>query len=221
MDYVWEQVLGKDLNCISFKQADVFSPYFETTGKEQTTSQSIEYNGMYRYGDIFERLYENKAHISDETRAICFDVITHLLVQLDLLKGMSHKEYERYWYRKKILSGSYGVDIADLYKLLRRNQQYLIAFYMQKMNRNGPCTQIFAKAVIDLLGQGVVYSSRIRDKQLYIYVGRKKNKKDEQIVLLAENLFLPLDYKSEIFWNHHFGVLNEPCTLQYGTIQIL
>ena len=91
MNYIWEAVEeGKE---VCFKQADVFSPYYETASivEEKNGKITVEYNSLFRYESIFAPLL-SEDEATEEWKEKMFDIITHVLVDG---KATSRVEYRK------------------------------------------------------------------------------------------------------------------------------
>ena len=227
MNYLWENFLEIDPKKQYIRQAEVFSPYFEIMEEDASDSDStkqggtIEYNGMYRFGKIFAPLYENRNPGSSQSVEGCFDVISHFLVEMDLLKGMTKEEYKLRSLMEEIKRGGYGRENGEIFRQLDAFKQYKICHYMQMTENSGASPAIFARCVTDLLEKGTVYANKIQPETMMVYVGCSCNKEDDRLLELLQRLFLPLSFKVQIFWEHHFGLVDKNETLQYENIQII
>lgn len=220
MNCVWEVALdGKE---VSYEQADWFSPYYEIAEIERSNEDKIKvsYNSFFRYEQVFSAVLsledENK-----EWKNILVDLGTHILVEQELTNGWTKKEILLRNIMYQLKSGVYGTEIKRQYQLLNSMQKYRIACYMVEQIKCGASVAMYAKALIDLLGTGVVYKNKDMSKELLIYVGEKKTQEKEELLKLINDIFLPLEYAVRIFWDTHFGVIGESRTLRYGQIELL
>ncbi len=227
MNYLWENFLDTNQKNQYVRQAEIFSPYFEimeeSISDEDSTKQGgiLEYNGMYRFGKIFAPLYENKNPGSSQPIDLCFDVISHFLAEMDLLKGMTKEEYKLRSLMEEIISGGYGRENGEIFRQLDVFKQYKICHYMKLIENAGASPAIFARCVTDLLEKGTVYANKIQSRTIMVYVGCSCNKEDDRLLELLQHLFLPLSFQVQIFWEHHFGLVDKNETLQYENIQII
>lgn len=54
-----------------------------------------------------------------------------------------------------------------------------------------------------------------------MYVSNNENTEDAEVIALVQELFLPLGYELDIFWEKHFAVIGQEQTMQLDEIKLL
>lgn len=223
MDYIWESLLNNKED-VFFKQAKVFSPYYEPSPEYLNSSDKyqsvVEFNSMYRFEDICLPLFTAQVGKEEEWRDYLFDMIIHMLINEDLRDGITKKEYRIRYTMISVNQGAYGKWAKENFCNLTRENQYLAAQYIVEQENMGESVQLFSKASIELLFVGAVYQNSIKTKELLLYVGIEKTVEYDTIIKIAENFFLPIDYSLRVFWKTHFGLIGEKQTMNYEKIEI-
>ena len=102
MNYAWEAVLqaerhGREREGLRFVEASDPSPYIEVSvmdlNLESPEEDTVEINQLYRFGDVFGRLFDRNIEGMEQTRQVFFDVCMHYIVQLDLRQGLSGEDF--------------------------------------------------------------------------------------------------------------------------------
>lgn len=122
---------------------------------------------------------------------------------------------------QEIRSGIYGKENRELFDELDSRRQDKLCYYICKMIHSHANVMLYSRCVTDLLEKGIVYFHIAKPETLLIYVGCSKNTRDSRLLTLIDHMLLPLPYNTQIFWEHHFGVIGRAETLQYGAVQII
>ena len=78
-----------------------------------------------------------------------------------------------------------------------------------------------ADVMVRTLEKGIVYKNKCREKQILLYVSNNENTEDAEVIALVQELFLPLGYELDIFWEKHFAVIGQEQTMQLDEIKLL
>lgn len=220
IDYIWEFAFQEKQ--VHFKQAKLFSPYFEISeiAEEGTNEITVFYNSLCRYAKVFGTLLEAEGDY-ESWKNLLVDIGTHILIEQELLNSRSVKEMNIRRIMKQLEDGTYGADIKMQYSLLGRMQKYRLACFMVEQLQCGEAVTMYAKALIGLWETGVVYKSTDMQRCLLVYAGEKKSREKENILKLVEEIFLPIGYEVRVFWDTHFGIVGIPRSLKYDQIELL
>ena len=195
MEELWNTI-SRDKDKIRYHQAESYSPYSEyaANGIQQTSDglTHITMNSFYRYDRIMQPLFGNQ-NISEKHREWLFDIYMHYLTALTYKSGVTYQEYEIRQRWSAIERGEYGEQIRS----------------------------IFTEILVAIMQTGIIYKNELDEKELYLYMNRKDNHADEEMINMIKELFLPLDYRVRIFWGNHFAVLGEAQTTLIDEIEIL
>lgn len=220
MEYIWEYFCGINNVDVHIQQAEIISPYYEMPPEQENLPDEVAYNPMYRYASIFFPLLLEMEE-SKEMESWYLDIFSHYLVQVDLKSGLSYGECRRNDFIDKALSGEYGRDVAETFGHIVSGKQYILAHYFVTAEETEALMMLFSRALMELMGTGVLYQDK-DDMDYYIYyAGREENQRDKRLIGLTVEMLLPLGKKIRILWNNHFGICNEDVTMQDGNIEII
>lgn len=220
MRYIWEVFLKPENEEVYVRQAEVVSPYYEMASQAEITDGQIEYNAMYRYESIFAPLLTQEG-LSPELESWYVDILTHFLAKLDIKSGLSVDEYRRRQCMQEMKDGSLGEEIQKYCSQLETQVLYQVAAYYTLAEKTEATVSLFAKALIEIVGTGVLYKDKDEQDLFYYYVGRTENQKDTMIIQLVRDMLLPLGKELRIFWNQHFGICGQDITMQADEIVIV
>lgn len=100
MNYIWDILLrareqGFPDTDIFFCQAKDCSPWYEQSfsclNETQIVDPCIEINTLYRFADIFQELLHEQTRT--ELRKFLLDLAVHILVDRELLSGLSSQDF--------------------------------------------------------------------------------------------------------------------------------
>lgn len=212
MRYIWEAFLNPENQDVYVRQADVVSPYYEMAPQAEITDGQVEFNAMYRYEDIFAPILTEEC-LSPEMEKWYVDIIVHFLVYVDMKSGLSVDEYRRRECINGLREGIFGDELRTISEQLDDDILYQLSVYYVISEKTEATVSLFAKALIKLMGTGVLYQDTDETDTFYYYVGRAENQKDFMIIQLVIKMLLPLGKKVRIFWNHHFGICGQDITM--------
>lgn len=235
MNFIWDIVLqaeaqGMDKAELLFQQAKEFSPYceqaFSCINQDWLDGTAVEINALYRFSHIFQELLhpELLARPENQDLAECaacfFDVIVHLLSEIDLKHGLTKREYFVRQVRAELLGGTYGQKAAEAAALMERKLQYSLANELLTQIQTGTSLQIFRRVVRTVFDSSIIYQSNYNGKELLLYLGEKETKEKEQMARLLLDLFLPFGFSARLFWDYHFGIIGVDATMQADGIAL-
>lgn len=222
MEDVWKRII-KDQSTVRYEQADFFSPYCESvTGSIKGLSDGsdlIQLNTFYRYDDIFLSLFE-RTDISEENRKWMLDCMMHLLTRLELRNGVYNEEYLLRTKWHEISAECYGNRLKVLFEKLNDDRRYMASWYLIQQERNGESIALFAKALIGMLGDGVLYRSEENTGELVLYMGKEENDQEKDVMEFAKEAYLPFGCQIRVFWNSIFGIVSDERCMKIGSIEV-
>lgn len=222
MNGFWK-IVSEDIENVRIKQAEKFSPYSEFTERwidESLSGKSVMVNGFYRFDSIMQALFAEDG-VEKEIKEWLFDIYMHYLVQIEFRAGMSHQEIEIRQKWNELSSGVYGEINADIFKSFDSEKRYYLAHTLWRQSKTNASINKFAEAMVYMLGRGIVYKDMYNEKQILLYVNAKENAHDLEVIELVKDLFLPLGYELNIFWDKHFAVIGQEQTMQLDEIKLL
>lgn len=222
MNYIWEALLAAKRNGIEerklkFSAAKEPSPYVEVSFAELNTTvledPEIQVNPLYRFSRIFSELLAPDVREYSEARALFLDVFLHYIARTDLLSGMHRKEYYCLFLRRELEEGVYGEKAAEAFSLFDAGQQRRIVSSLTGLYQSAYYKEIFRELVTGLYENAIVYEERDRAEVLYLYVGRKESEAERKKIRFLVDTFLQVHTEVKIFYDRHFGILDQEETM--------
>lgn len=209
---------------IRFRQAESYSPYCElcVNGSRQLPNGATEIsiNGFYRYDSIMQPLFKNKT-MSAQQKEWLFDIYMHYLAEVECRRGGTYQDYGMWRLWIDIEKGMYGKEVTRCFDKLTDMEQDIIVHALFFQQNTGESVERFAETLMEILQAGVIYKTELKKKELYIYIGDKKNEDDITKIYVVQQLFQPIGYDLRIFWEDHFVVWGEEQTMRLDEIELL
>ncbi len=217
MNYAWEAVLqaeknNKSRDMLRFVEAKASSPYIEVSMEdlnlEAPEEDSIEINPLYRFEDVFGRLFDKNIEGMTQTREIFFDICMHYIIQLDLREGLSKEDFYCSLTADDLNKGSYGAAAAERFALFEKAEQKIILRSYLQLLRTGNYLEEFRKAVKRLYPQAIIYENNESAQELLVYLGVKESEKEREKAAFFVEMFLPIQAAVYYFYENHFGIID-------------
>lgn len=217
MNYIWDTIIKakrKNINVdeITFKLAKVYSPYLELAMNYinfeiDENTKDIEINPFYRFGYIFNELFNPDNTENSEFREELLNCILHYINRIDVYNGMNKAEFNRMFIKKDIEDGYFGEDIKNSWELFSKDEKDTITTQMINMYQTGSSVEIARKAILGVFHDGYVYFNSVTKDEILIFAGIKELDKYKQKMMFLIEMFLPVDFKYKIYWSKHFGII--------------
>lgn len=228
MNYFWEVLLqakelGIDGKDITFTRAQNPSPYVEVAFDDLNAcylDNIVEINPFYRYGGIFHSLVNGELGGYPELEEVLFDILIKFLGELDIIQGLSKKEYYGNFLKKELSGGAYGKELITIIETFPYKQRSTVMENMVKLYSNGPSIELLRVLLIQLYDSPLLYLDTVDKKTLLVYVGKKETPELNRQIWFLLDLFVPLDYEIELFWDMHFGLVGIDETMVVDKIYI-
>lgn len=235
MNFIWDMVLraeeqGLDRSDVFFRQAEQYSPCYEQSlpdiNQKEIHTPINEINALYRFSHIFQEILhpdmiaELKQQELDEFANYFFDIIMHILSEIDLKHGLNKREYFVRKLSKELLGGVYGETAAVTVASLERKLQLQMANELLTQMQTGASLLAFRRAALLMFADCFIYQSNFNCKELLIYIGEKKTNINQTQMDFVIDSFLPLGFSAKIFWQYHFGIIGIDATMQSDAIAI-
>ncbi len=212
-----------------FKPAESFSPYYEQSfsciNQRHVDSAEIEINPLMRFSPIFE--YVLHPDVKDlifvnqqQFIKFYFDLVTHILAEVDLCHGMTKREFYIRKIRKEVLAGIYGETARAGMEQLKRDKQIEVADELLRVIEVGSSIHAFCHIMKQIFDGCIIYQSQAHPQRLYVYIGREREEKLQKQWQMIKEIFLPLDIEVKEFWAEHFGILDIDETMKLDAIAI-
>lgn len=216
MNYAWEAVLmaekekrGRDE--MRFVEASVPSPYIEISvtdlNLESIEEDRIEINPLYRFGDVFGRLFDRNVEEMVQTREVFFDVCMHYIVQLDLREGLSREDYYYSLIEDDMESGRYGAEAKERFGLFDKDERKVMVRSYLRLLKTGNYLEEFRKVVTKLYSRAHIYENNETAYELLVYLGREETEAERKRAAFLREMFLPMQETVYFFYANHFGII--------------
>lgn len=217
MNYAWEVVLlaeknGRERDELRFVEAINPSPYIEVSvtdlNMECPDEEHVEINPLYRFADVFGKLFNKNIEGMEQIRELFFDVCMHYIVQLDLREGLSKEDYYYSLLVGDIRNGKYGEKMKGRFGLFELAEQKVILRAYLRLLKTANYLEEFRKAVIRLYPNAFIYENNETAYELLVYLGTKESGKERERVNLLREMLLPMQETVHFFYEHHFGIID-------------
>lgn len=228
MNYIWEAIIKAEQNGgkrkdICFAAADVYSPYMEVSNvmiNTRVVEKRVEINPYYRFYDIFRDLFDpnNTEHL--ELRQQLFDILIHFLADIDRMQGMNKREYYTKFVIHDIEAGMFGDSCREKIRLFSQAEKEVIAANLLRLYETGEALYLFKDTVRKLFANSILYTNQDGKDELLLYVGQTETQTVRDKLTLIETIFLPIPFYTEVYWSHHFGIIDVEETMQIDSIAL-
>ncbi|WP_427181565.1 iron-dependent peroxidase [Paenibacillus sp. TC-CSREp1] len=228
MNYIWDLIIrakrnGMDMREVTFVPARVYSPYMEISHTDLNASSVegfIEINPYYRFFDIFRDLFDINNEEQLELRQALFDLVIHFLADMDLMQGMNKREYYIRFILKDMHSGIYGDRVRRRLALFEQEEQEVIACNMLRLYDTGEAVHLLRNTLVRMFPRSILYANCEEKDELLLYIGQVEQAEAKEKLELILELFLPVRFDTEIYWQHHFGILDVDYTMTQDGIAL-
>lgn len=221
---MWEVALRAD-HCgvkrekLRYQPAKICSPYIEASFTDLNESgigeHPIEANPLYRFAHIFAAIFDINITASEKTRNTLFDVCMQYMIQIDLRQGLSKSEYYLRFILRDFLQGVYQNNFGDAIKQFNHIELRKILVCMSILFKCSSSILLFRKTMRAVYPDSLVYASNDDFREILIYIGKKETTEEQSKVDFLTGVFLPRDYVTHLFWEHHFGIIDVDVTMQF------
>jgi hypothetical protein len=228
MKYIWDILLKADQQKINRKRikfvpAKICSPYMEIAFDELNAASLpedniVEVNECYRFYEIFKDLFNINVEESKELREVLLDILLHYLGELDFKRGLCKIEVYKKFLMKDIVNKVFGEELANKIHYFEKEECDTLLNGLITLYNTGVSLQLFNKILRKVFKNSIVYSSKEKPKDMYIYLGEVWNKKLQNKIDVIVDTFVPINMRPLIFWNQHFGILGLNNTMRMDEI---
>lgn len=222
MNYLWEVALRADDNgvkreALNYVPAAVCSPYAEASFTDLNQSgiedRRIEVNPLYRFADIFAAVFDINMTQSPKLRRKLFHITMQYFIQTDLRQGLSKREYYLRFILRDILRGAYGDEMARAIKYFTHASLRQVLICLLSRCKCGASIALFRQAMRAVYPDAIIYSNNDVYRELLIYIGMKETPEEKSKIDFLTDAFLPINYTTHLFWEHHFGIIDVDVTM--------
>ena len=212
-----------------FKPAETFSPYYEHAFKNinqrHVESNDVEINPLMRFSPIFEYLLHPDVMnliFAEQKNFIrhYFDLLTHILAEIDLCHGMTRREFYIRKIRREMADGVFGDIVREGMMQLKKDRQLAVADEMLCVMETGSSVRSFCHIMKQIFKGCIIYQSRAHPQKLYAYIGRERDEQLQKQWRMIRETFLPFDIEVKEFWANHFGIMELDETMRLDAIAV-
>lgn len=122
---------------------------------------------------------------------------------------------------EEIEEGIFGKEIGKNFKAFNKNEKDTILPILLTQLKLGSSMYNFRQALKSIYPDVLLYQMKEEPNRILIYLGMKKDEKQIRKINFIIDMFLPIRYKTRIFWEKHFGVGAVEATLHLDEIELL
>ena len=217
-----EQIPLKDLR---FVHEGKGSAYMELSlpfinQEELQGEKVIGVNTYCRFYSIFKHMYQPDQKEFPYLRKSLTNLILHLLAENDARRGMTKEEYYKKLLIRDIQSGVFGKEAIQVFAHMEKEEQDKLMSGWLRSYRTGSSLAIFIDMVHSLIDNSIVYHNNDFPEELLVYTSSKKTDELEQCLQFLIELFLDIQYRVEIYYEYHFGIIGMEDTMQIDEIAL-
>ena len=217
-----EQIPLKDLR---FVHEGKGSAYIELSlpfinQEELQGEKVIGVNTYCRFYSIFKHMYQPDQKEFPYLRNSLTNLIIHMLAENDARRGMTKEEYYKKLLIRDIQSGVFGNEAINVFVHMEQEEQNKLMSGWLRSYRTGSSLAIFIDMIHSLIDNSIVYHNNDFPEELLVYTSSKKNDELEQRLQFLIELFLDIQYRVEIYYEYHFGIIGIEDTMQIDEIAI-
>ena len=227
--YIWNVIYemfqkGEDINKIKFVLSEKISPYMEINENNINyfdENIEVEVNPFLRFNRILSGIIDvNIKKDYEEIRKTVFNVMLHILSQIDLYEGMSKRVIINRKIVKEFEEGKFGKEIRKLINYFTETEKISVANSVYDLYKCSNSMHIFEEAIKNVFEDSIVYNNKISEDKLIIFINDKGNERNKNKFRLLRKLFLPMGLKTRVYWENHFGVIGVRETLKINNTSV-
>ena len=180
----------------------------------------IGVNTYCRFYSIFKHMYQPDQKEFPYLRNSLTNLILHLLAENDARRGMTKEEYYKKLLIRDIQSGVFGKEAIQVFAHMEKEEQDKLMSGWLRSYRTGSSLAIFIDMVHSLIDNSIVYHNNDLPEELLVYTSSKTTDELEQRLQFLIELFLDIQYRVEIYYEYHFGIIGMEDTMQIDEIAL-
>ncbi|OPZ93216.1 MAG: hypothetical protein BWY74_01221 [Firmicutes bacterium ADurb.Bin419] len=215
--------IGIEEKYLKFLAAKSYSPYMEISDScinFVKIEEEIEVNPYYRYYEIFKDLFNINNTEDIELRETLFDIVMHFIADIDAMSGMTKREYYLSFIIDDILKGILGDRIKKSFQVFDTKEKLIIAENLIKMYKTGQTLYLLKDTVRNIFKNTTIYANYDVKNEFIFYIPYAMSELNEAKIEFIKEFFLPIKFRTEIYWEDHFGVIEAEETMRIDSIAI-
>lgn len=186
---------------IEYLLAQSGSPYNEVVRIEE---QRVYVNPYLHYGGIMAKLLSNADFLNSNEGKLLFHKGMEILREIEIYKGFDKNYFLKKSVENEIKQGYFGDKIIEFYEMLTAAEQNRLLENIVKFYQSEQCIDIFARQVIALFPNSLLFQKKENTKCIYIYMGEFKTSKALLKIERCKELFLSPTIQVYIAWEEPF-----------------
>lgn len=228
MNYIWDLVIkagqsGIHGRNISFSVAESYSPYMELSCEVlniRKIEHEVEVNPYYRYYEIFKDMFNINNTEDREFRDTLFDITAHFLADIDVMQGMNKSEYYLGFIRRDIESCLLGASVRENFKLFDDDEKNIIAENIIRLYLTGDALYLLKDSLRKIFRNSTIYANYETLDELLFFINCNKKDIYEKKLEMINEIFLPVKFRTRVYWRDHFGVIEAEETMRIDSIAL-
>jgi hypothetical protein len=228
MNYLWDLVIqaagdGIAKNTLTFAPAGRYSPYLELSDENlnfQVVPLRVELNPYYRFYEIFKDLFDPNQTDLAELREVLFDIAIHFLTDIDLQQGMNKTEFYWRYCVKELTEGVLGTDLQKRFAFFTPAEQESIAQNLLQLLISGEMLHWLRRSFRQIFPDSIIYANYEAGNELLFFIPYARTRENETKLEFLQALFMPLRFRTGVYWTDHFGVIGMEETMVTGYIAL-
>ena len=214
------------LEKIKFIIPEKISPYMEINSIDLNEVDTlgdtniVEVNPYIRFYEMFEKISDDLYIKKDEIREAVYNIIMHLLGQIDLTEGTYRGDYELKFLERELLNGKFGNIVKINYRYFTKDEKTEVLWHILNMYRRGDLFGTYKDILKKLYTRSIIYLMQEEKSEVLIYLGAEDNNENRGKIEFLHEMFLPMEYSTRIFWKCHFGIIGAEDTMSIDEIEI-
>ena len=177
-------------------------------------------NTYCRFYSIFKHMYQPDQKEFPYLRNSLTNLILHLLAENDARRGMTKEEYYKKLLIRDIQTGVFGKEAIQVFAHMEKEEQDKLMSGWLRSYRTGSSLAIFIDMIHSLIDNSIVYHNNDFPEELLVYTSSRKTDELEQRLQFLIELFLDIQYRVEIYYEYHFGIIGMEDTMQIDEIAL-
>lgn len=228
MNYAWDifvkaEEKGIPKDSIKFVMSKRYSAYMELSNEALNFTEldnEVEINPFYRFYDIFKEMFNINDKKDIELRHALLDVALHFLTEIDVMQGMTKIEFYIRFLIDDIINEMFGASIKDGMKLFSKFEKNMIARNMLRLYITGEMLYLLKDTFSKVFKNSIVYANYEVKDELLFYICQEKTRVSEEKVQFLMDIFLPIKFKTRVYWYNHFGIIGSDETMKIDSIAL-
>lgn len=228
MNYIWDYVINAEREGIPqrelrFLMAGVYSAYMELSPKMlnlQKAEPEIEINPYYRFFEIFRDYFHPDNQEDVQLRNALFNMAIHFLADIDRRLGMTKTEYYIRFIFGDIKEGRLGAKVKQVIGELSLDEQDLVARNVYRLYRTGAMIDLLKDTIIKIFPRSIIYVNYEVKEEIILFLEYEPSTVNLLKLDAILEVFLPLRFRTEIYWDYHFGIIDNAEAMKVDSIAL-